>query len=145
MYLVIELINNSRWSPHLKLSGGESVVRNNYRDGESVQTKAPVSECTCQHTRDIRQTSSVRLMKLPALVSQPHFISDSTPRTAHSPFADLLMHLAYKNGKHFLDYLKFLLLQFLQDPQSISSSSDLQSNLCSVTFLWIPGFTTQGI
>lgn len=149
MYLVIELINNSRWSLHLKLSGGESVVRNNYRDGESVQTKAPVSDCTCQHTRDIRQTSSVRLMILPALVSQPHFISDSTPRTAHSPFADLLMHLAYKTGKHFLDYPKFashfLLLPFLQDPHSISSSSDLQCNLCSVTFLWIPGFTTQGI
>ncbi len=149
MYLVIELLNNSRWSLYLKLSGGKSVVRNNYRDEESVQTKAHISDCTFQHTRDIRQTSSVRLMILPALVSQPRFISDSTPRTAHSQFADLLMHLDYKTGNHFLDYPKFaslfLLLLFLQDPQSISSSSDLQCNLCSVPFLWIPGFITQGI
>lgn len=148
MYLVIELINNSRWSLHLKLSRGKSVVRDNYRDGESVLavTKAPVSDCTCQHTRDTRhplKTSSVRLMILPAF-------SLGTPmdRTVCSLTFWCILHAQLESIIFDLEswhYIKFLYASLLLFSQSFSSSSDLQCYLCSVTFLWIPGFTTQGI
>lgn len=153
MYLVIELINSSRWSLHLKVSRGKSVVRDNYRDGESVLavTKAPVSDCTCQHTRDTRhplKTSSIRLMILPAFsLGTPMDRPQSVRWHSDASYMQNWKALSWfgKLTLHKVCMLYASLLLFSQDPQSFSSSSDLQCYLCSVTFLWIPVFTTQGI